>query len=349
MDIILDTNSLYYYSRLSENENVDLIKLINKIHESDNVYISSVTIYEAVNYLKKHAAYFRRLITFIKIHHIQILQQNLLPANDVDIKSMSQINQNDLELLYRKLITRKIKVETDYSVVILNLLIVTYLYFYITDQNPMPLDKFSMFFYHMASILIKVNRNVFKELYSTGYNTKDCDKYIKNAFYALLEFNLQEYAPFLQPLCTATSAQEFDDVINKYDYNSINEASKKIENRIRKRSTTTKYLQNYMKLYEKNKEKGLFDSFFQQFILPNTKQIPSKALQLFINESVEKMIKSGCAFHKNDITDRLIIDQITDNRDIITFDAGIMDFLKRNIDLDSNYLRSFDLSISLLK
>lgn len=351
MDIILDTNALYYFSGFSKikSENINLLKLVDIIEKSDNVYISSVTIYEAINYFKRRAAYIRRLFTFIKNHHIQILSQDLLPTNDIDVDTIRIINQSDLTLLYQRFIAKKIQIETDYSVVILNLLIVTYQYFYITKQNPAPIEKFSKMFFQIASISTKVNQNILKELFLSGYDTKNCDGYIKNAFYDLLEFNLQEYIPLIAPLCKATSDQEIDDTLNNYHFDSVNNASARLRNKIRKHPTTVKYIQSYLKLYEKNAEKGYFKSFLEQFVFPNTSRIPSEALRLYINESIERMIISGCAFHKNDITDRLIIDQITEARDVITFDAGAKDFLKRNAKVNPNYLRSFELSISLTK
>lgn len=349
MDLILETNALYYAANISTNNKVNLTKLKEEIKKAQHIYVSSVTIFEALHYFRNRSNDMRRLVAFIKQNQIQVLQQDLLPIKNNIIDELCKIRQEDLLDIYKKIFIKKIELEVQYTGAILNLLFFTFLFFYIGEKNSEPSGRFGSFLIEITRLIRKINEEVLFELYSSGYNSDDCDTYIKNAFYDLLEYNLQEYIPLIEPFIQAESKEDFDCLLNRFDFDEIIKSAEKIRKKIHKKPTTIIYIQKFLHSYEKNKQSNAIKGYLDEFILTNTEKIPQFAMKMLINESIQRMVKNGCSFRKNDISDRLIADHITNNRLLITFDEGFKDFCNRHSKVNRGYEDSFNLSNKLLR
>lgn len=340
MKVLLDTNSLYYSSRVSVNEDIDLDKLLHIINRCENCYISSATVLEMIYRYRSRPKELRKIGLYIKNHNIKLLQIENLEFNDFELNYFASITQSKLNRILESAIVKRLKIESMYTCAILDIMVASYFYYNIIDNGKEPSVQFSSIFEKMITIINEINHRIVFEEYHTGYFCGDCENHIRRTFYGLVNYSIHYYTPLMEPFIHLNNASEVDEVIANFDWAGVEKNSKIIAKKISRKETPVKYLKSYFCQSRNNENLESINEYLEKYIYPNTQRIEVYSVRSFINEQVESMIKFGTAFSKNDILDRLILAELGNDMVLITFDEGIKAYMENNTDYSEAYLSS---------
>ena len=164
---------------------------------------------------------------------------------------------------------------------------------------------------------------IFKELYSDGYKTDDCENYIRNGFYNLLAFMLEKGIPFIERAKTVKSDEEFRNFDIWFPTEQYTQLSRNIASKVQ-RKTSTAYLQNLAVTYWKNNNDPELKKHIGKLKTIFDKKIGHPALQDYYYDTMVNILVHGAALWKNDLLDAIILCNLLDNHLLITYDNGVI-------------------------
>lgn len=355
--LFLETNAFYFACKLSEpHASVDFCKLLQQIDSSDNVAISSITFGEFLTRYRRKAREVRRVCSFMRQHHITIVNHPRLPLDPNIIYRYTTIRQDAFEREYEPLLNKKIDIESPYCALVFILLLFCEIIFEcdIDPNNPStPTYEFlsNLFIKCLAPAFVPV----FNTVYRDAYETKNHQKNIKHAFYNVLN----EFISLLLPICKEVAdvdneTEEGDrinlvEIIKNYTQEEWTAKTYSYRRKIAGSQTPTRFVWKCGVQYGKKINDKQLHSLFDG--LENTifKTINNSTLKEYLFSIVQNCISSGSAFEKNDIIDALILSTITPSDSIITFDNGMISHMKNYSETRPEYRKSVELSNSLLK
>lgn len=303
--IILDTSTVYYISGKSNSAKCDVKKVISYAKNGDS-YISSITASEILCHYKNKANYVRRIFSSLRYNNVKMIYHPLLPYykdNNITIKDLSYINQNDLINLVNKSISKKVDFESTYAFSMFFIVFASTLCFSLPDTQKS---------YGVLSILLKAWRNqnideckeFFKKSFEYGYKTNDCEAIIKNNFEYMLFEHLSLYKTYAI------------EIMNNIDTNSINEIldninfikfSKVFQRKVQRLGNTSQYVKWLAGEYKKNEGTAAYLSFktymydLIKSVFDRKTGVSHESMYKYFIDISERILERGGLYLKNDI------------------------------------------------
>jgi predicted nucleic acid-binding protein len=317
MKIILDTNVLYSYKDINSS-----VKTNTRIRQSeflsylsshkDDLYISSVTLYELLIHFKNDTEKIKEYIAFLRINGIEIIFEQYFPIPQ-EIQNFDLLcNCTIKEYIEEKILPVRIEVESRFQAFYIMELSLIYLINHLDDSEN-HFDEARIFG------LTKVIQERLPELIgeigtqlNIGYFEEKQEQAAKKVFYK----QLCSYVVFIDALLKFGSdeksvcvSQKNDDINPKVDMKEIYDFFSDEVKRFNKNKNNLTALP----IREISKQKGL-----------------SKIQIDFMDWIIQKMgDRKGFSFKKNDIEDMLISNVLNDSKSIlISWDDDLISFLK---------------------
>ena len=177
--------------------------------------------------------------------------------------------------------------------------------------------------------------DVFKELYRDGYKTDDCENYIRNGFYNLLAFMLEKGIPFIEKAKRVNSDEEFQNIDMWFPTEEYTHLSENIASKLQ-RQTSTAYLQKLAVTYWKKNSDPELKKHIGRLKAIFDKKIGYPALQDYCYDMMVNILVHGAALWKNDLLDAIILCNLQEEHQLITYDNGV---IKRMEQRKSEYIK----------
>lgn len=333
--LVLDTNALYYSCGLSTPpQDIDKKMLLRAIDFAEDAVISYVTLAEFLTKYRKHAGIVRRVCTFMRNHHIRVIDCKLMPIDHEFIKRLAKIRQKELNTAFSPIFDAKIMIESRFAAGVFLVLLISETIFE-CSINPNDLSAPA---FEFLSILFKILREnlvpVFEEIYRDAYKTDDAENDIRKAIYRLLN----TFIPVLMPLCQKVlsdikNCPVIDDanvpeIINSFSHSEWEVATHSYHKRIDKQKTPIHFVQKRGITYGKEINDKHLNVLLNGLEISIQKIIGYNALNEYLFTILKKSITQGGAFQKNDINDALILCTLKTDDIIISFDKGMIAHLR---------------------
>ncbi len=256
------------------------------------------------------------------------------------IKNLSIISQADLDVFIKEDFKAKIIEEVRYSVLIfMGVYHCSMLIHFINNDICASANNFDFKNACELSIptIIPVVRNLFIEEYTKGYQIGNCEQQVKNLFNILLGIMIEFFIPLIENYSKSGAVD--------YAGKNIMISQKELHNRIKRKRTSQEYIKMQ---FNKTNRKEIITSNFSVFDeLFNEAKIKIE-MQKYIQQKLKGIIKEGQAFRKNDIVDKMLLDELTDTDIIYTTDKDLCKFMLNGKDNNIAFKNSLNV-ISNLK
>lgn len=322
--IFLDTNAFYYAAELS-NGNIETEKLKRYISQNE-VAVSSVSFYEFLVKYKNEIDKIHIGSTFLADNHIKVAYNKYFPWHDELRCDFTNISEKKLEKIIETILIDKIDVESRFAAIVYDLMLFSGLYFYYVPEGENASDIKCYIFEDSFKLFALNSLEVFQNIFKEGYKTDNCEKYIKNSTKNLLEFSFSILLPFLDASAEVTTEDEFKALIERFDFMSSAEMRSK---KIQKCDSSIVYLSKMATRYITSSQDGNLVDYLEKLSQPILKKIPEKAMQEYLKKIASKSCKNGSPFMKNDILDAIILCNIEKVNQLITFDNGVKEHMKK--------------------
>lgn len=355
--LILDTNALYYAAGISSPpQYVELNKLMAVIKSSDSVSISYVTLAEFLTKYRKHAGVVRRVASFMIQHHIRVLECELMPIDENILRKLRTIRQKDVPEEFEPIFTAKIDIESRFACAVFCVLLVSTIIFE-CDLDPYDV---SAPVYSFLSNVFKVFRTtlvpVFNSLYRDAYKTDDAENKVRCYFYRLFDFFISLLVPLCRQVIDGVGAVDISEVVDvqgiiqDFSSDEWSNAMTTYQKRIRRQSTPIVFMKKSGLKYGKSINDKHLESLLNGLGTSIQKVVKFPTLYEYLFSIIKKSISDGRAFLKNDINDALILNSLTENDVIVTFDNGMITHMENCTDKRIEYKNSIALikSISMV-
>lgn len=341
--IVLDTNIIYYLCDLSPSPIplASLKKYLDCKRKTEELCISSVSLYEIIARYNKHANEFRRIICTFKYYNIQLIDDGHYGVFAPLKKEVRKIRQNRLNELWYGIKKYKIDVESRYTAAVFHYVFASSIIFSVVDDIENVPDAFLLGLKATLKFVQEFVLDIFKETFSEGYNTDDCENIVKFKFSQLLEHLLPASISICKKFYDST-IDSSGDIKTPFDDENYFELFKDLSRKIKKRDRTMQFVTSIATVYShKSKDKQLkkylsniddtIDHVFEQ-----------EAMKEYIFEIVNKCLLNAGEFWKNSINDAFILSTIGENDILISFDNGVRKHMENYKDTKPNYKNSVD-------
>lgn len=336
--LFLDTNAFYYAAGLS-NGDIETEKLREYISQNE-VAISSVSFYEFLTKFKNEIDKIHKGSVFLSDKHIKIAYNKYFQYHDELRCDFTNISEQELGSVMKIILTNKIDVESRFASIIYDLMLFSGLYFYFMPEGESASDIKGHIFETCFKVFALSSLEVFREIFKEGYDIDNCEKYVRNATKNLLEFSYSVLLPVLDAAIEVQTEEEFRELLDKFDFMGSAEIQSK---RIQRCDSSIVYLSKMATKYNKSSKDSSLVNYLEKITQPIIKKIPEKALQEYLKEIASKCCKNGSAFMKNDILDAIILCNIENEHQLITFDNGLLEHMRKYKENRPTYKSSLEL------
>lgn len=339
--VVIDTNVLYYVAGISLNNDVDIDKLKIFI-KREEIGISSVSWYEAVMKYRNDKTSLKKIEQYIDENNIKIAFNCYFPQIEGPKAYISHLSDDEFNNVIKIIKNFKVDVESELAAMIFNLCFFSGIFFAGVKEK-----EISDFIYMMIKFTVKsVSKNShekIKELYLSGYETDDCENYVRKGFDKLLESNFSEFIPYVESAIIAEDKARKNKAVISIDdfFNNTNwdAESAKLKRRIAKNNTSAIYLKKSARKYWENLNDSHYTEYFEH-LNKGISKISGNALQEYVKEIMVNCCENGGSFWKNDVLDAIILCNISKEDKLITFDKGVIKHMKKYCNDNKGYEES---------
>lgn len=342
---VLDTNAFYYAAGISE-FTYDVEKLRNLVRDNDT-FISSTTLFEFLAKYNKDIAIIRKGGKYLYDNHVKLAFNVLNPMPEHFVDDLVNITEDQCQQMFKEILENKIDVESRLTAILFDMCLFSGYYFVAMSDGIEPCEYCFLTLESVCRMFGVFSLDFFREMYREGYQTDDCENYIRKGFYNLLSFMLEKGIPFIEQAKSVTSDEEYQNMdawSTPGDYSSMTE---KLASKMQ-RTSSTAFLQRLAVTYWKNNNDPELKKHIQKLREIFDKKIKYEALQDYCYDTLVKILVHGAALRKNDLLDAFILCYIQDQHQLITYDTGVIDRMKKRKEQYAKYAESLD-TISDLK
>lgn len=337
---ILDTNAFYYAADISSCT-YDVDKLRNLINEN-KVFISSTSLFEFIIKYRKDIDKIHIGGAYLEKNEIDIASNVINPLPQGYSWRLSAITEQDLQHLCVDILENKIDVESRFISLLFDMCLFSGYYFVALTRSRDISDIGFDVFTKVYKMFAGVNLDVFESIFKEGYETDDCENYVRKCFYNLLAFELEKGIPFIErakELADVEGIELNNEFISAETYSA---ATLKLE-RAMKTKTSTEYLQRLAVKYWKFNNDYELKKHIRSITTIFNKKVKLTALQDYFNDTLEKILTCGAALWKNDLLDAIILCNIQDLHTMITYDNGVIETMRKRKDKYPKYAESISI------
>lgn len=342
--LYLDTNALYYAAEIS-NGKCDVEKLRDTIAENKAVAISSVSLCEFVMRFKDNIEIIHKGGKFLGDNHISIGFNKYFPRPKKLPIYWNAITENQLEVFVDDIRDNKIDVESRFASICFSICFMSIADFMVKESAK---DKVGVCYIPTLRNIMKkmngINMDIFKSIVVEGYNTNDCENYLRKCFDNYMEYWLQCFVPILIKANEVNSYKEYHEIEKETDWDAM---SKDILKKINRSGTTMEFIKKKSMQYWKQMKEDHFEEFLSKLRESVNKMIKEEAIQEYITDIIQSFLLEGSSFWKNDILDAIIMCHLTDEDKLVTFDNGAIKHMEKYEEVRLVYKNSLNLIRSL--
>lgn len=344
MVYVLDTNAFYYAAGISSfTYNVEKLR---KLVAENDTFLSTTSLYEFIIKNRNNLSIIQKGGRFIFDNNIKIASNifNPLPSNhSLDLQNYSETQLNSL---CDVILENKIDIESRYTSFILNFCLFSGFYFYAFPSPQEPSKACFHIFEALYKMLSPMNIEAFKQVFTDGYQTNDCENYVRNYFYNLLEYELVQSIPYIEKAKLVPDDTDTVDISDWLSSDDFENAFKDTAAALHKK-TSTQYLQQLGIKYKKGNNDPYLTKHISAISGLVNKRIPYPALQDYYYDTLENIVTNGAALRKNDFLDALIMCNIQNKHILITYDNGVIKRMEKRKEQYPKYQESLDIICEL--
>lgn len=341
-DIIIDTNIVYYLCGLSMDPTTSkgIAQFLRTEGQKRKIYLSSVSLYEILARFHRRANHFRRIMCALRSFNIHIVDNEYYPKIAAFQKPLETFRQKEVSRLWHEVLERKRDVEASYATIVFVLVLSSSTVFEcIGDVSNVP----EYLYVALKSTLEKsrdIARDILKEAFIAGYQTDDCETYVRDVFSALLNY----FLPLNTSVCNSAKnwEQEEDGTVIIPDAEIIRyqDSIETIAKRIQKRITPADYIMRRAKEFDR--KKGTISLHDYLLNLSNTilNIVPGFSTPRYLYAIVERCVTQGSPFMKNDVIDAMILETLDDTKVFLTMDKGVIKHMTEHMGNNLAYQNS---------
>lgn len=342
---VIDTNAFYYVAEISEfTYSKEKLQEFIKTHE---IVISSTSLFEFFIKHRDKIDVIRKGGEFLFQNNIKIANNVINPLPDNFVDDLANISQKDLDAMCDEILKNKIDIESRFTALLFDMCLFSGYYFTALSNGKEPCEYCFGALESVYKMFAPIVPDIFKELYTEGYKTDDCENYIRDCFYNLLAFMLEKGIPFIEKAKGIKSEEEFanaDNWIPAEEYSRLTEQLFSIFEKKR----STEFLQRLSVTYWKSNNDPELKKHIARLKAIFDKKVGFPALQDYCYDTLVKILVHGGALYKNDLLDAIILCNTQDNHQLITYDGGVIARMKKRENENKIYKNSL-LTIAKLK
>ena len=338
---VIDTNTFYYACEFSE-FTYDLEKLKSFIRDND-IIISSTSLFEFFVRYKDDIDTIRKGSKYLWENHIKILFNIFNPMPEHFIDDIVNISETQYQLMLSEIINNKIDVESRFTTLIFDACLFSGYYFTAMSDGKEPCKYCFGALDAIYKLFTNCVNDVFRSMYTDGYKTNDCENYIRNSFYNLLSFMLEKGIPFIENAKNVTTDVEFTNPDIWFTIDEYHQLSKQLSLQLGKKTSTAFLHQKAVTYWKKNNDPQL-KQYIQKIKGMFDKRIQYEALQDYFYDSLANIMVSGAALRKNDFLDALIMCNMQDQHQLVTYDGGVIKRMEKR----RNQYKKYDESLKTI-
>lgn len=349
--IVLDTNVIYYLCGLSPSPIpvVSLKKYLENKRKTEELCISSVSLYEIAARYHNHAKVFRRIICTLRYYNIRIIDHEYFKKIEPFQKYLRDIKQESLNNLWLEIKENKVEIEARYATIIFIYVISSAILFYCVDDMDKIPDGFILALSPILKLIQEFTLDDFKETFDKGYNTDDCENIIKKEFSLLLEAFLPALISIIKKYSDSTfdfTSCEFTLPENDEDYYLL---FKELYKKVKKKDRTMEFVSGLANEFSRKTRDRQLNSYLSDINTTIGNVIKIEAVREYVFQIVNKCLLCSGEFRKNSINDALILSSIGENDFLVSFDNGVIKHLEGFKTNKDNYKNSLNEIYILLK
>ena len=318
---VLDTNAFYYAAGISECT-YDVEKLRELVRQNE-VFLSTTSLFEFLIKYQKDIETVRLGGKYLWENHIRLASNVINPLPEHFVDDLINITEPQLQLMCAEILDNKIDIESRFTTLLFDVCLFSGYYFVVMSDGKEPCGYCYSAMTAAYKMFTDVVLEIFKELYSDGYKTDDCENYIRNGFYNLLAFMLEKGIPFIERAKTVKSDEEFRNFDIWFPTEQYTQLSRNIASKVQ-RKTSTAYLQNLAVTYWKNNNDPELKKHIGKLKTIFDKKIGHPALQDYYYDTMVNILVHGAALWKNDLLDAIILCNLQVKHQLITYDNGVI-------------------------
>ena len=342
---VIDTNAFYYAAEISK-FTYSKEKLKEFIKNND-IVISSTSLFEFFIKYRDKLDVIRKGGEFLFQNNIKIANNVINPLPDNFVYDLANISQKDFDAMCDEVLKNKIDIESRVTTLLFDMCLFSGYYFTALSDGKEPCEYCYGALESVYRMFAPIVLDTFKELFTEGYTTDDCENYIRDCFYNLLAFMLEKGIPFIERAKGIKSEEEFanaDDWIPAEEYSRLTEQLSSVFEKKR----STEFLQRLSVTYWKSNNDPELKKHIAMLKGIFNKKVGFPALQDYCYDTLVKILVHGGALYKNDLLDAIILCNTQDKHQLITYDGGVIDRMKKRESENEIYKNSL-LTIAKLK
>lgn len=338
---VLDTNAFYYAVGISECT-YDVEKLRELVRKNET-FLSTTSLFEFLTKYQNDIETVKQGGRYLWQNHIRLASNVINPLPEHFTDDLVNITERQLQLMCTDVLENKIDVESRFTTLLFDVCLFSGYYFVVMSDGNEPCEYCYSAMTAAYRMFTEVVLDVFRELYRDGYKTDDCENYIRNGFYNLLAFMLEKGIPFIEKAKTVTSDDEFQNIDIWFPAEEYTRLSGNIASKLQTK-TSTGYLQKLAVTYWKNNNDPELKKHIGKLKAIFDKKIGHQALQDYCYDTMVNILVHGAALWKNDLLDAIILCNLQDAHQLITYDNGV---IKRMEQRKTEY-KKYDESLAII-
>lgn len=301
------------------------------------VAISSVSFYEFLVKYRNSIEIIHKGCNFLAENHIKVVYNKYFPYREELLCDFTSITEEKLNRILKVILADKIDTESRFASIVYEFMLFSAFYFYYIPEGEAASDLKKYIFNSCFKLCTKDNVTIFKEIFDEGYASDDCENIVKNAIRNLLEISLGIMFPVFDAAADFSNIEQFHDLISTFNFMSSSESQLR---KMKKYPTSVVYLSKLAKKYNDAVQNEKLVKYMNALMEPIDRRIHEKGLREYLRDIADKSCRNGSPFLKNDILDAIILCNIEDDFEMISFDHGMIAHMKKYSDMRDTYKNS---------
>lgn len=334
---ILDTNAFYYAAGISE-FTYDVNKLQTLI-EDNSMFISSTSLFEFLVKFRNDISMIHKGGKYLWENNIKLASNVINPLPDNFSGDIMNITETELHSLCETVLKNKIDVESRFTAILFDMCLFSGYYFSAMSSGVEPCGFCFEILARVYKMFTEGNLELFKDIYTEGYTTDNCENYVRNYFYDLLAVELEMGIPFIERAKNIRSEQEIYDIDTWISSEDYSKDTLKLNAKLQKR-TSTAFLRQLSVIYWKSNNDPELMKHIQKLQSMFEGKIKFTALREYCYDTLTNIMVHSGAWWKNDLLDAIILCNVQDEHVLITYDKGVIERMEKRKNEHPKYQES---------
>jgi len=323
---VIDTNAFYYAAEISEfTYSKEKLQEFIRTHET---IISTTSLFEFLIKHKDKIDIVQKGGKYLYQNNIKIASNVINPLPEHFIDDLANISQESLDVLCAEILKNKINVESMFTSVLFDMCLFSGYYFTALSDGTEPCEYCFGVLEATYRMFATIVLDAFKELYTEGYKTDDCETYIRNCFYNLLAFMLEKGIPFIEKAKSIKTEEEYRNVDNWLPSEEYSHLTEQLLRKFKKQRSTA-FLHRLSVIYWQHNNDPELKQHIARLRAIFDKKIACPALQDYFYDTLVNILVHGGALYKNDLLDAIILCNTQDQHLLITYDGGVINRMRK--------------------